>query len=295
MPFISVIIPCYNRYSLLSSLIESIPAELDIEVVVIDDHSSEDLATIPLEQFKNYQFIKNKQHHRYAGSARNAGIECCTGEYVFFADSDDLIVKNGFLACLEILKKHKPDILFAKSDSFRDHDGGLGNRHLRYNWLVDRIVNGAPTEILARFVTPCAKFIRRDFIEKNKIRFETQKFSNDIVFAASLIANQPGIRVTDEVVYSIREGNLSLTKEIAAESTITRLEALVRYNDLLCNNDLKYLMAPALPLLIRLFRKSVLLTLVWSFKIRFSGHPVLFTTWTIRNIVLRRWFNVVKE
>mgnify|MGYP000238005235 CR=1 FL=1 len=59
-PFLSIVIPCHNRRAMLGELIESIPRIDDLEVIVVDDHSTEDLSQVSLEEFKHHKFIKNK-------------------------------------------------------------------------------------------------------------------------------------------------------------------------------------------------------------------------------------------
>lgn len=287
MLLVSIIIPCHNRAGMAKELLHSIPARSDIEIILVDDHSTEDLTQINLSSFSQHKYIRNDSYPRYAGAARNLGIENSSGEYLFFADSDDLIISDGFLKCLKRLTEEQPDILFAKTTSFVDKDGSLGTRNIRNNWLVDRVLAGEDSAILARFGGPCAKFVRREFIEHHKIRFDTQRFSNDIVFAAHLMVNQPKVLVSNEIVYSIRQGNPSLTTDFTVESTETRLAALLRYNQVLKTNRLGHLMAPALPLLIRLSTKSPVKVVYWSVKFLLSGQPVVLTIWTLTNVWLR--------
>lgn len=284
---LTIIIPCHNRLELLSQLISSIPKRDDIEVILVDDYSTEDLTQIDLSVFPKHKYIRNDTPNRYAGSARNIGIENSSGEYLFFADSDDSIISEGFVKCLDILEKEKPDVLFAKATSFFDHDNDIGSRHIRSNWLVNEVLNDANQSILVRFATPWAKFIRKDFIERHNLRFENQRVSNDIVFAALLVVKQPVIQVCDEVVYSIRQGNPALTNDYSLESTETRLQALLRYNQVLADNGLGYLMAPALPLLKRLIRKDPIKLTQWSAVFLTKRQPVLFTWWTLRNYLVR--------
>ena len=272
---------------LLSELISSIPKRDDVEVVLVDDYSTEDLTQIDLSFFPKHKYIRNDTLNRFAGSARNIGIENSSGDYLFFADSDDLILSDGFVKCLELLEKEKPDVLFAKATSFFEYNNFLGDRHIRNNWLVDEVVRRADKAILVRFAGPCSKFIRKDFIERHNLRFESQRVSNDIVFAALLVVKLPVIKVCDEVVYSIRQGNPALTNDYSLESTQMRLQALLRYNKVLADNGLGYLMAPALPLLKRLFRKDPVKLILWSTVFLTKRQPVIFTWWTFRNYLAR--------
>jgi glycosyltransferase involved in cell wall biosynthesis len=285
--FLSIIIPYHERTELLKELIQSIPKASGLEVIVVDDHSSESFSKNYLEKFESYKFIKNKPELRYAGTARNTGIENVSGEYVFFADSDDLIIQDGFLKCLEILYEKKPDILFAKSSSFKDKDGSRGKRHISHNWLIQSVLNKSPVEILARSSGPIAKFIRTEYINQHDIRFETQRYSNDIVFSASLMFYKPCVHVVDEIIYSIREGHQSLISDLSLESSLTRLDTLFRYNALLKKNGLSYLMVPALINLFRLLKHDKILTIIYAWRTITSGFPLFFSIWNLKNIFMR--------
>ena len=286
-PVVSLIIPCHNRVELLFELVESIPRDERIEVIIVDDHSDDELSTVPLDEFFCHQLVQMPDGVRYAGNARNAGIANSAGEYVFFADSDDLVAPEGFIRCLDILIDKRPDILFTQSTSFDHFTGNIGDRHVRNNWLVGRVLSGAPPEILVRFGGPVAKFVRREYISENKLKFEAQKFSNDIYFAASLMCFDPQVAACEEVAYCIREGNTSLTTETTVESLEMRLEALIRYNLLLRSNGLGYLAAPAAPFLLRLIRLAPMVFVRWALKVRFMGTPLALTWWHVANIFLR--------
>lgn len=86
--FFSVIIPSYNRASMLKEAVESVLAQTftDYEIIVIDDGSSDDT----LQMLRNYPQVQVKsQTNRGPGAARNLGARDGKGEYLAFLDSDD--------------------------------------------------------------------------------------------------------------------------------------------------------------------------------------------------------------
>lgn len=91
---LSIIIPVYNAEKYLSRCITSILIQplLDFEVLLIDDGSKDDSFHI-CESFE-MQDKRIRVVHKYNGgvsSARNAGIERASGEYLTFVDSDDFL------------------------------------------------------------------------------------------------------------------------------------------------------------------------------------------------------------
>ncbi|WFA04812.1 glycosyltransferase [Bacillus sp. HSf4] len=95
----SVIVPVYNADKYLRKTIESILQQtypLDkIEVILIDDGSSDDSLEICYEferQFENIKVIQ--QQNSGVSAARNNGMKAAKGQYIMFLDSDDLIGRN---------------------------------------------------------------------------------------------------------------------------------------------------------------------------------------------------------
>lgn len=90
-PKVSVIIPTYNRADKVGKTIESALAQTftDLEVIVIDDGSSDDTRRVLSEAFGN-RIRYFAQSNQGASIARNNGIEAAWGEWIAFLDSDDL-------------------------------------------------------------------------------------------------------------------------------------------------------------------------------------------------------------
>lgn len=89
-PLISVVIPTWNRRSLLPRAVESALAQQDVtvEVVIADDGSTDGTA----EDWMNCLDPQVKYlslPHAGACAARNAGVAAAQGEYIAFLDSDD--------------------------------------------------------------------------------------------------------------------------------------------------------------------------------------------------------------
>lgn len=90
-PFVSIVIPSYNRAHLLGRAIRSVLNQTykNFEVIVVDDASTDDTAEI-VKTFKDDR-IQYILHDANAGgaAARNTGIRASRGEYIAFQDSDD--------------------------------------------------------------------------------------------------------------------------------------------------------------------------------------------------------------
>ncbi|MDH5288306.1 MAG: glycosyltransferase family 2 protein [Betaproteobacteria bacterium] len=141
MPALSVVIPTYNRATLVVEAVESVLAQQGVqpEVVVVDDGST-DATRAALDRFAG-RIIYVHQRNAGVNAARNAGIRASSGEYVAFLDCDDAWLP--FKAALQLaVMERVPDAGFAFSNFFVWREGertpdGLGH------WM-------APGESIAR-------------------------------------------------------------------------------------------------------------------------------------------------
>ena len=90
-PKVSVLIPTYNREVQVQNAIESALAQTvsDLEVIVVDDGSSDDTGKI-LEEIYGDRIRYYAQPNQGVPVARNKGIAEARGEWIAFLDSDDL-------------------------------------------------------------------------------------------------------------------------------------------------------------------------------------------------------------
>jgi len=85
---ITVVIPTYNRYALLSRAINSVLSQTykPIEIIVVDDGSTDNTRDIQSD-FPSVIYIY--QENSGVSSARNRGIKSTSSEWIAFLDSDD--------------------------------------------------------------------------------------------------------------------------------------------------------------------------------------------------------------
>lgn len=123
-PKVSVIIPTYNRAHCVGEAIDSVlaqdpPAD---EVIVIDDGSTDSTPQV-LEGYGD-RITVIRQANGGAGAARNAGLRQAKGEWITFADSDDLWCP-GRLALLhrDLASEENHDIVIHVADLRMTGDG----------------------------------------------------------------------------------------------------------------------------------------------------------------------------
>jgi glycosyltransferase involved in cell wall biosynthesis len=102
-PRISVVIPTHNRSALLKLTLQTVlwQREVDLEVIVVDDGSSDDTAlTVANIDDPRVRLLQHTSA-RGVSTARNHGIEEAQGEWIAFLDDDDLWAPHKLARQLE--------------------------------------------------------------------------------------------------------------------------------------------------------------------------------------------------
>ncbi len=109
---LSVIIPVYNVKPYLKRCIDSVLNQTyqNIEIILINDGSTDGSKEICEEYAKNKKVIFIDQINRGQAAARNRGLDVASGDYIGFLDSDDYIDENMYEILIELLLKYQRDI-----------------------------------------------------------------------------------------------------------------------------------------------------------------------------------------
>jgi len=108
-PLVSVVMPTFNRKSLLNRSINSVLKQsyTDWELVIVDDGSSDNSFEIIDKYISKYENIRYLRHsNRKSPLATNAGILASCGEYITFLGSDDEYKPDHLKLRVDYLKKN---------------------------------------------------------------------------------------------------------------------------------------------------------------------------------------------
>jgi glycosyltransferase involved in cell wall biosynthesis len=108
-PKVTVVIPTYNRATKVRNAIESVLTQTvsDLEVIVVDDGSSDDTGKILAEIYGD-RIRYYAQPNQGVSVARNKGVEEARGEWIAFLDSDDLWEKEKLELQFKALERMGP-------------------------------------------------------------------------------------------------------------------------------------------------------------------------------------------
>lgn len=137
---VSIIIPCFNREEMIIEALKSVYAQTyrPLELIVVDDGSTDNSIKVVEEfsrQIVSDTSIKVKIYHQSnkgAPSARNFGLKHCTGDFIQFLDSDDILCSNKIKKQVEFFTKFPSyDFVYCQSMIFNhsigDTDKIVGN------------------------------------------------------------------------------------------------------------------------------------------------------------------------
>lgn len=114
MKLISFVVPCYNSSSYMHHALDTIlEIKEDIELIIVNDGSTDDTLKIAKEYQKKYpQVIKviDKENGGH-GSGVNAGLGIASGKYFKVVDSDDWVDTSSLKKVVATLKKQNIDML----------------------------------------------------------------------------------------------------------------------------------------------------------------------------------------
>lgn len=138
-PLISIIIPSYNRASLIEETLNSIIKQTytNWECIIVDDHSTDDTFLVATNlankdaRIKVYKRPSAKP--KGPSSCRNYGLEKSKGAYINWFDSDDIMVNTKLETDLESINTGHFDFTISQTQFFDDSTGkkqGYWNKNL---------------------------------------------------------------------------------------------------------------------------------------------------------------------
>jgi glycosyltransferase involved in cell wall biosynthesis len=124
---VSIVIPCFNQGAMLREALASVEQVRNanlLDVIVVDDGSSEAETTTILSQLEEAGYCVVAQPNRGLGAARNAGIRLARGEFILPLDSDNR-VRDAYLNEAASLLKDNPslDVIYADAEYFGHRSG----------------------------------------------------------------------------------------------------------------------------------------------------------------------------
>ena len=235
MSKLSVIIPVYNNEKYLERCFNSILNQNinDLEIIVVNDGSTDNSDKIIQEYEKNHQEIKYfKKENTGVADSRNYGIEKASGKYIMFLDADDYLdialyknIKKYIDEDIDLIKykiqivdKDENTIELVQGATFEKTNGEEGFSEL---YSTDVLLD-----------SPCAYIIKKEIFEKNDLKFKVGTEHEDfglipfvIIFAKTMVS------INFYGYYYVQTDN-SITRNNDYKKSVKKAyDALIHYDD----------------------------------------------------------------
>lgn len=102
---VSIVTVNFNQPIVTEELLTTIPRSPDVEIIVVDNGSSEDHTLLWQHKFPDVKFIRSEVNLGFAGG-NNLGITAATGEYLFLVNNDTEFTPNLLGQLISILDAH---------------------------------------------------------------------------------------------------------------------------------------------------------------------------------------------
>lgn len=211
MPQISVIVPVYRVEQYLDDCVQSLLAQTftDIEIILVDDGSPDRCGAMCDEYAQKDGRIRViHQENQGLSSARNAGLDASTGQYICFVDSDDLLAPDYCRILLGLLDDTDHDFSFCGVHRFPD--GSTPHPDTREGTGTVSNIDYLKMQFERRTEFGVwNKLYRRELFAG--FRFMPGKLHEDVIFSADLVKNlHSGAVFTERQLYFYRQRSGSI-------------------------------------------------------------------------------------
>jgi len=251
----SVIITVYNTpRDYLSECINSVLFQeySEIEIIIIDDGSTEQETVTILDEYRNSidkkskEIIVHQKPNGGQGSARNAGLNLASGDYVLFLDNDDYYMSTNFISDIaELLNESKADVLsFQYKEFFNDsvrpqvNTGVLPRERIlnRHRDEALKVLLSAPRSVFSSATH--TKVIKMSLLKENNITALEGISNEDISLTAMIMLYAKTYDRYNKIIYAYRRTNINSISTQSRNSLVIAKNIMYQFKFLL--SDEKY-------------------------------------------------------
>lgn len=226
----TLIIPHYNIPKLLRRLLSTVPRRDDMQVIVVDDCSTKELDELEKVR-KDYDWVEwyTTGTNGGGGKARNIGLDHAKGKYLIFADADDYF-NLCFNEALEKYKNASYDMVYLAANSVNCETYQTCDRDYGITPLINRFLKtNNPKDIKNKFTAPWCRFVSRELINKNQIRFHETIVYNDMWFCLLAEHHSEVICADELAIYCVTERVGSTSDITVPQKEVRKMEEVSKY------------------------------------------------------------------
>ena len=204
---VSIIVALYNSEKFIVKLVDSIINQTykNIEIILVDDGSPDNCGKICDDYAKKDSRIK-VIHKKNGGvsSARNAGIDIMTGDYMTIVDGDDWLSSDFVEYMMKLIKVNNSDMAFSYNLFTSRNQIQVKKDHIKEISSTDAILDIIYPKMI---IGPWNKIYSTKIIKQYNIKFDVQWFGEGIYFSTNFAKHSKSITVGERKVYNYRLNN----------------------------------------------------------------------------------------
>ena len=245
-PTISIVMPIYNAERYLDESLGSVRKQTakDIEIICVDDGSTDSSpAMLDRHSADDPRIVVVHQQNQGVYHARNQGLARARGEYVYFFDSDDILMPNALATAHDAMVRDELDVCLFTAKTFyesktmeRSYSQFKGRYQLTGDYrgihtgpaLFEMMLNNNDVRVVVWL-----QMIRRDHLVRHNIWFREMRVRMDNLFSfLVLMQAQKSECLRDALVRRrVRTGSLVTSRNHVAdfEGHLTNVVGMLQY------------------------------------------------------------------
>ena len=170
---LSIIVPIYNEEKTIQEVLKSLTKLKEtvqsIEIIVVNDGSTDNSLNILNENHNLYDCLINNSQNKGKGNAVKSALEKANGKYITFQDADLEYDPQDFNKFVNLINKFSPDLIIGSRFNYADYT--------RSHHFFNKIGNMSITFIFNLFyqttftdVYSCYACFKRKLLDHNKLK-----------------------------------------------------------------------------------------------------------------------------
>ncbi|WP_432325340.1 glycosyltransferase [Yersinia enterocolitica] len=228
---LSLIIPVFNAEQYLDACLSSVFVQWDntLEIIVINDGSTDNSANIIQKYSEKYDFVYISQENTGISVVRNMGLSVSTGEYITFLDADDIWCNEIYSSIKKIILENSPDgMVFNYSEVLDDKEHVF--ELIKVNkFTVDRLEH-----VKLKIAESEMFYVWRCVFKKNIFSgmvFDVGRRFEDQLLLPILIDKCKSIFECKDLIVKYRQISSSITKKLNISDLDDSEFGLIRFRD----------------------------------------------------------------
>lgn len=213
---VSVVIVSFNTCDLLRNCLKSVfekTTGISFEVIVSDNGSVDGSVEMVKKEFPQVVLVENNANLGF-GTANNRGLDVAKGEFVFYLNSDTLLLNNAIKMFYDYWKGHENESIGTLGCNLVDADGVLTESHGKFP-KSGILLKKMARHLLAFYAKSVLKMLRRDISGIRPVPVY-ERFVGDVdyvVGADLFVKNSSYARFDEEFFLYFEETEMQLRME----------------------------------------------------------------------------------